>query len=93
MFEQDFHETKTGGQALSHNDRKFIQKAREGIHQRKDGHYELPLPLREERMQLPNNKELALTRLKKLRGRLTCRNNETYRNDYQGFVNEVIKKG
>ena len=63
MFEQDFHETKDN-QALSHDDRKFIQKVKDGIHQRVDGHYELPLPLRGERMKLPNNKELAQSRLK-----------------------------
>ena len=90
MFEQDFHETKDN-QALSHDDRKFIQKVKDGIHQRVDGHYELPLPLRDERMKLPNNKELAQSRLKKLKGRLA--NDKAYRNDYQGFMDEVIKKG
>ena len=90
MFEQDFHETKDN-QALSHDDRKFIQKVKDGIHQRVDGHYELPLPLRDERMKLPNNKELAQSRLKKLKGRLG--NDKAYRNDYPGFMDEVIKKG
>ena len=76
MFEQDFHKTKDN-QALSHDDRKFIQKVKDGIHQRVDGHYELPLPLRDER--------------KKLKGRFA--NDEAYRNDCQGFMDEVIKKG
>ena len=58
MFETDFHEANKDGQALSHDDRKFIKKVKEGIHRRDDGHYELPLPLRDERMMLPNNKEL-----------------------------------
>ena len=70
MFETDFHEANQDGQGLSHDDRKFIKKAKEGIHHRDDGHYELPLPLRDERMMLPNNKELALSRIKKLKGRL-----------------------
>ena len=91
MFETDFHEASKDGQALSHDDRKFIKKAKEGIHRRNDGHYELPLPLRDERMMLPNNKELALSRIKKLKGRL--KHDSTYRKDYQGFMSEIIEKG
>ena len=79
MFKTDFHERNKDGQALSHNDRKFMKKAKEGIHHRDDGHYKLPLPLRDERM-LPNNKELALSRIKKLRGRL--KHESTYRKEY-----------
>jgi len=32
MFETDFHEANKDGQALSHDDRKFIKKTKEGIH-------------------------------------------------------------
>lgn len=32
MFETDFHEANKNSQALSHDDRKFIKKAKEGIH-------------------------------------------------------------
>ena len=91
MFEQEFNETKKEGQVLSHDDRKFIQKVKEGIHRTEDGHYELPLPLKDEKMQLPNNRELALSRLKKLKGRL--RREDMYRRDYQGFMTEIIEKG
>ena len=52
---------------------------------------ELPLPLKDERTMLPNNKELALSRIKKLKGRL--KHNSTYQNDYQGFMNEIIEEG
>lgn len=91
VFETDFHEANRDGQALSHDDRKFIKKAKEGIHRRDDGHYELSLPLRDERMMPPNNKELALSRIKKLKGRL--KHDSTYRKDYQGFMSEIIEKG
>ena len=40
---------------------------------------------------LPNNKELALSRIKKLKGRL--KHDSRYRKDYQGFMNEIIEKG
>ena len=91
MFETDFHEVNKDGQALSHDDRKFIKKAKEGIHRRDDGHYELPLPLRDERIMLPNNKELALSRIKKLKGRL--KHDSKYLKDYQGFMSKIIEKG
>ena len=68
-----------------------MKKAKEGIHHRNDGHYELPLPLKDERTLLPNNKELALSRIKKLKGRF--KHDTTYWKDYQGFMNEVIEKG
>jgi len=48
MFERDFHETNKDGQALSHDDTKFMKKVMEGIHRRDDGHYELPLLLKDE---------------------------------------------
>ena len=91
MFEVDFHEAKKDEQALSHDDRKFMKKAKEGIYRRNDGHYELPLPLKEERTLLPNNEELALIRIKKLKRRF--KHDATYWKDYQGFMSEVIEKG
>ena len=56
-----------------------------------DGHYELPLPLKDERTMLSNNRELTLSRIKKLRARL--KHDSTYRKDYQGFLTEIIEKG
>ena len=46
---------------------KFIKKVEEGSHRTDDRHYELPLPLKDERTMLPNNRELALSRIKKLK--------------------------
>ena len=43
MFELDFNE-KEEARALSHDDRLFMQKVKEGIRQLPDGHYEIPLP-------------------------------------------------
>ena len=63
----------------------------EGIHQREDGHYEMPLPLKNNDAELPNNKELALSRLMRLKQRL---NSDTqYRKDYVDFMQENIKNG
>ena len=58
--------------------------------QREDGHYEMPLPFRQERPVLTNDKSLALHRLRKLQTRLE--NNKKYREDYITFMNELIEK-
>ncbi|CAB4020563.1 Hypothetical predicted protein, partial [Paramuricea clavata] len=76
ILESDFSEGKTNEQPISQDDRKFIRKVEQGIRQRQDGHYEMPLPFREEEPSMPNNKSLALHRLAKLKTRLE--NNEQY---------------
>ncbi len=58
MFERDFNEGKhVAQQTLSMDDRRFMAKVKEGITHRSDGHYELPLPLRNEALALPNNEK------------------------------------
>ena len=45
MFELDFSDHKNSGRdGLSKEDRRFLEIVEQGIHQCKDGHYELPLP-------------------------------------------------
>lgn len=61
------------------------------IHQTTDGHYEMPLPLRDETLRLPNNKPLALHRLRKLKQRLE--KDEKYFLHYKTAMKEVIEKG
>ena len=91
MFELDFNEKKTEEQPLSYEDRKFMTKVSRGIHQRDDGHYEMPLPLKEELVTLPNNKEIALNRLGKLKRRLI--KDSRYRKDYLAFMKDIIERG
>ena len=70
MFTLDFNERAPEEKSLSFEDRRFLTIVQEGIHQRDDGHYEMPLPLKNNNAELPNNKELALSRLMKLKERL-----------------------
>ena len=56
MFELDFTETKAEELSLSYEDRRFLSKVNEGIHQKCDGHYEMPLPFKQESIMLPNKK-------------------------------------
>lgn len=88
-MELDFSE-RSAEQPMSQDDKKFLSIMEQGIRQREDGHYELPLPFREEGPVLPNNKALALHRLNKLQTRLE--NNKKYHEDYVTFMDELIEK-
>ncbi len=89
MMELDFSE-KGAEQPMSQDDKKFLSILEKDIRQREDGHYEIPLPFREETPVLPNNKALALHRLQKLQTRLE--NNKKYCEDYINFMNELIER-
>ena len=91
MFEQDFPEETTEERSLSIEDKKFMKKMTEGIHQRTDGHYELPLPFKQELIRPPDNKEVALNWLSKLKRRLE--HDSRYRRDYLSFMAEIIQRG
>ena len=66
MFELDFLEHKGKSKhGLSKEDRESIQIAERGIQHREDGHYELPLPLKNETIEFPNIKTAALRRQKR----------------------------
>ena len=89
MFELDFLERNTGDQALSQEDRRFLARVTENIRYQEDGHYEMPLPLKDLNTKLPNNQDMASHHLKQLKRRFTL--DEKYRNDYLTFMNTVIQ--
>ncbi|XP_063878734.1 uncharacterized protein LOC135110395 [Scylla paramamosain] len=91
MFELDFSDRKSADTPLSYEDKRFMSKMKEGVHQLKDGHYELPLPLKDDNVKLPNNKLLAEQRLKKLRAKLEKDNQ--HEGDYKVFMDDMITKG
>ena len=87
IFEFDFIEhNNTQRHGLSKEDRKFLQIAEERIHQCEDGHYKLPLPLKNEDIERPNNRDAALRRLNQLKRRFETRNNQKYPKDYVEFM-------
>ena len=92
MFERDFHERTElkGSSTLSVEDRTFLEILDKGIHQRKDGHYEMPLPLRSLDVKLPNNRSQALRRLSQLKARF--QKDPKYHRDYVKFMEEMIEK-
>lgn len=91
MFELDFQE-RCGGKnerSLSIEDQKFLNILGGGIHKQEDGYYEMPLPLRSEEVELPNNCSLALERLFLLKERF--KRNPGYYKDYVKFMDKVIE--
>ena len=66
-------------------------KDSKGIHLLADCHFEMPLPLRNENLELPNSKGLALNCLMKLRRRLS--GDDQFRKDYCSFMEEIISSG
>ena len=91
MFTLDFNEQQADEKPLSVEDRGFLRIAREGIHQSADGHFEMPLPLRNKNLEPPNSKGLALNRLMKLRRRLSS--DDQFRKDYCSFMEDIISSG
>ena len=91
MFELDFQERcgAKSDQSLSVEDQKFLKILGEGIHKREGGHYEMPLPLRSEEIELPNNRSLALKRLFLLKERF--KRDPAYYKDYVKFMEKVIE--
>ena len=70
MFERDFSEVSKEEKTLSFLDRRFLNTLESNTQRLSDGHYEIPLPLKEEGLKLPNNRNLALSRLHRLKHRL-----------------------
>jgi hypothetical protein len=91
MFEQDFNEVPSQQDAMSVDDRKFIAKVSEGIRRRDDGHFEIPLPFKEDVLKLPNNRDMAMSRLRQLKARMT--RNDEFRTDYSRFLQKIIDAG
>ena len=86
-FEQDFSDTLSD-KALpqDQDDLKFMKITSEGIHQTEDGHYEMPLPLRNRSSSLPDNRKKAESRIEQLRRHLE--RNPQYKKDYTEFMND-----
>ena len=56
-----------------------------------DGHYQLPLPLRNENIRMPNNRDQAVHRMNWLKRKFS--KNEKVYNDYITFMEEILSKG
>ncbi|KAK0144674.1 hypothetical protein N1851_017016 [Merluccius polli] len=91
ILESDFPERTGEDDPISQDDLKFLSMMRENVSQRDDGHLEMPLPFKEEKPKLPDNRICAEHRLKCLERKL--RKNETYYKDYVKFMNDILSRG
>ncbi|KAL0154219.1 hypothetical protein M9458_050473 [Cirrhinus mrigala] len=89
-LELDFVDTQLGEKSISQDDVQFLQVLNEGVHQNNCGHLEMPLPFKA-RPYLPNNKKLALVRLKHLKRKLE--KNPQFKWDYTLFMEGVFRDG
>ena len=91
MLESDFVERESETSPISQEDLRFLSKMEKSIKLKSDGHYEMPLPFKKERPNLPDNKICAIHRLRCLERRL--RRNDQYYKDYKTFMDETIRRG
>ncbi|XP_041789702.1 uncharacterized protein LOC121604290 [Chelmon rostratus] len=89
-LERDFLDTNPKEGSVSQEDIQFLQLLSGNINHNKEGHLEMPLPFRE-RPHLPNNKQLATSRLKHLKRKME--KNPKYKEDYVKFMDSVFEDG
>ena len=91
----DFNEYNTGGKGVdgegfSQEDKLFMKKVEKGT-RLSNGHYEIPLPFRNENVVMPNNKGQVIKRADLKRKKML--KDPNYRKDYSIFMTDVIAKG
>lgn len=91
VLESDFNERSVEDSHISQEDLRFLSIMENGIRQKDDGHYEMPLPFKETKPELPDNKKCAIHRLKSLERRL--KKDDSYFQDYVAFMTEIIARG
>ena len=88
MFELDFSERFTGIRTPLARGKTLLKRLQEGIHQRSDDHYEVPLPLRDGMLSITNNNFLALRWFHKLGQKIE--DDMKYRDEYTTFMKESL---
>ncbi|XP_036003015.1 uncharacterized protein LOC118566077 [Fundulus heteroclitus] len=92
VLESDFNERNYEDKYVSQEDVYFLQLLSDTIKQRDDGHYQMPLPFRDNKPPaLPNNKRLATVRLHHLKKRLKA--DKQYHEHYRAFMKDIISSG
>lgn len=91
VLESDFSERVGEEATVSQEDLHFLTKLKDGIKHKQDGHYEMPLPFKQDRPNLPNNKSCAVQRLVCLERKL--KRDQKYCSDYMNFMKDIITRG
>ena len=90
LLEADFPERKYEDKTMSQEDIQFLNIMKTEVHQNDEGFYEMPLPFKNGKPNLPNNKNAANRRLHQLKRRFK---DEKYFNDYKDFLEKIIQLG
>ncbi|XP_068136058.1 uncharacterized protein [Hyperolius riggenbachi] len=90
ILESDFADTSSKERSISQEDIKFLHILEGGIEQNQQGHLEMPLPFRK-RPYLPDNRNLALLRLRRLERKLG--REPKFKSDYFKFMEGIIQDG
>jgi len=91
VLERDFAYDQANDVKVSQEDIKFIKTMQDNVIQREDGHLEMPLPFKESKPTMPDNRGLAVSRLAQLKRKLS--RDEQYHERYKTFLNEMIERG
>ncbi|XP_028394395.1 uncharacterized protein LOC114518573 [Dendronephthya gigantea] len=90
LFELDFSEKHSSNLSLSRDNRKFLEIVKQGIHQLDNNHYELPLPLKDGNINLPNNRDVAVRRMNHLKRKFE-RDPTQNQEDYVAFMGKLLR--
>lgn len=91
QFKYDFPEKEQAEKLeMSKEDRLFMDRVSEST-KLFDGHYSIGLPLKNKDVKMPNNRAVAEQRALNMKKKL--QRNQTFKEDYVSFMNDVIKKG
>ncbi|XP_035660814.1 uncharacterized protein LOC118405422 [Branchiostoma floridae] len=89
-FNHDFSEAKEDKREMSMEDKRFMEIVEEETKKSGD-HYEVPLPFKRPNPAMPNNRPLAVQRLKHLQRKLS--KDVNFKKDYADFMENIIEKG
>ncbi|KAL0177328.1 hypothetical protein M9458_026222, partial [Cirrhinus mrigala] len=91
QFKCDFPESAQSEQLeMSKEDQLFMDRVSEST-KLVNGHYSIGLPLKNKDVKMPNNRAVAEQRALNLKKKL--QRNQTFKEDYVNFMNDVISKG
>ena len=91
LLEGDFLHDSPTDDVASQEDKQFLNKLTQEIYQDADGHYVMPLPFKEDKPVLPNNRAIALSRFKALRRQLD--KDKTKEKLYNNFMADLLSSG
>ena len=90
MYHRDFPEQRREKIAMSYEDKQFVGLMESSIY-KQDGHYHLPMPFRESKVVMPNNRGYALKRL--LSTKRKMERSDKYKEGICKFMNTLLEKG